>query len=454
MQISRESNKQIIRYVVPSVSAMIVSFTYNMVDGMFVGQGVGPSALASVNLAMPFTQIMTGLASMLSIGGATAMAIYKGKNDAKKANQVFLTSSLLVILTGLILTIIGFFASTFIARLFGATALLIGQTSTYIQWYSLFSIFFTATILGNSFVRNDGSPGLAFLGMIIGAFSNIFLDWLFIFPLQMGIKGAAIASGLGQLLSCLVLAIHFLRKKGILRIERFSVTIKQCREVIVCGLPEFVIQISQPMTIFCYNQVILHYLGESGLTAFAGVTYMMVIMLGVFFGISQGLQPLIGTSYGRRENHKVAYFFRAGLLINLILAATLYGIYVLVGPFALRLFITDYTLIPTAYTALKWYGLAYIPAAINIIYITYFLSIRKSMQAFLISCSRGIILNCLLIFTLPALFGSQVIWIPLFVAESLTFIFAIMLKKRKKASDLSPLQVKESLKDRISQERL
>ncbi|WP_251867090.1 MATE family efflux transporter [Enterococcus malodoratus] len=86
---NKENNKQILRYVLPSVSAMIVSFTYNMVDGMFVGQGVGPSALASVNLAMPFTQIMTGIASMLAIGGATAMAIYKGKEDTKRANQVF-----------------------------------------------------------------------------------------------------------------------------------------------------------------------------------------------------------------------------------------------------------------------------------------------------------------------------------------------------------------------------
>lgn len=452
MQVSKENNKQILRYVVPSVSAMVVSFTYNMVDGMFVGQGVGPSALASVNLAMPFTQIMTGLASMLAIGGATAMAIYKGKEDKERANQVFLTSTLLVIIAGLMMTAIGFFTPTQIARLFGATDLLLERTATYIKWYSLFSIFFTATILGNAFVRNDGSPGLAFWGMIVGAFSNIFLDWLFIFPLQMGIKGAAIASGLGQLVSCLVLAIHFLRKKGILRIERFSVTLKQCREVIICGLPEFVIQISQPMTIFCYNLVILHYLGESGLTAFAGVTYMMVIMLGVFFGISQGIQPLIGASYGRRENHKVQYFFQAGLLINLILSAGLYSIYVLIGPFALKLFITDHSLIPLAYTALKGYGFAYIPAAINIIYITYFLSIRKSMQAFWISCSRGLVLNCLLIFALPALFGAKLIWIPLVVAESLTLIFAMLLKRSRKAKKISVEQAKENLENSVSQE--
>lgn len=451
---NKENNKQILRYVLPSVSAMIVSFTYNMVDGMFVGQGVGPSALASVNLAMPFTQIMTGIASMLAIGGATAMAIYKGKEDTKRANQVFLTSTLLVIIAGLFITGVGFFASTQIARLFGATELLLGQTATYIKWYSLFSIFFTASILGNAFVRNDGNPELAFWGMIVGALSNIFLDWLFIFPLQMGIKGAAIASGLGQLLSCLVLACHFLRKKGILRIERFSVNVKQCREVIVCGLPEFVIQISQPMTIFCYNLVILHYLGESGLTAFAGVTYMMVIMLGVFFGISQGLQPLIGTSFGRRETHKVNYYFRAGLLINLILSTLLYSIYVLVGPYALKLFITDNTLIPLAYTALKWYGLAYIPAAINIIYITYFLSIRKSGQAFWISCSRGIVLNCLLIFTLPALFGIKLIWLPLLIAESLTLIFAMLLKKRKNTKNIIADRTEDCLKKRMSQDNL
>ena len=139
----KEDNKLIARYVLPSISAMVVSFAYNVVDGMFVGQGVGETALAAVNITVPFTEIMTGLASMLTIGGATVMAIRKGRGDHKGANQAFLTSTTLVLLTGFILTLVGVLFPYQIAETFGATALLVEETATYIRWYFMFSIFFT-----------------------------------------------------------------------------------------------------------------------------------------------------------------------------------------------------------------------------------------------------------------------------------------------------------------------
>lgn len=148
----KDDNLQILHYVLPSVSAMVVSFTYNVVDGMFVGRGVGETALAAVNLAVPFTEIMMALASMLTVGGATAMAIRKGRGDREGANHAFLASTVLVLASGLVLPLIGWLFSHPIAGAFGATDLLIGETADYIRWYSLFAIFFTCSILGCAFV--------------------------------------------------------------------------------------------------------------------------------------------------------------------------------------------------------------------------------------------------------------------------------------------------------------
>lgn len=424
----KENNKLILRYVLPAIASMVVSFTYNVVDGMFVGQGVGENALAAVNLTVPFTEVMTGLASMLTIGGATVMAIRKGRNENDGANHAFMTSATLVLTAGVLLTLIGTIFPRQIAMFFGATDILMGDTITYLRWYSMFSIFFTASILGSAFVRNDGSPGLAFWGMIAGAISNIFLDWLFVFPLQMGIKGAAIASGLGQLIACLILATHFIKKQGILRIKRVTPNADLGKKVVMRGLPEFVIQMSQPITVFCYNRVILENLGEPGLAAFAAATYPLLILLGVFFGISQGLQPLMGNSYGDKQTEDVKYFFRAGVVINLILTTAVYILFCVIGKGILSLFITDALLIPLSYQALWSYGLAYIPASLNIIYITYFMSTKNTPRAMFIACCRGVVLNSVCVFAIPALFGVTAIWLPMMIVETLTLMIAFIIK--------------------------
>lgn len=426
----KQDNRLIARYIFPSISAMVVSFAYNVVDGMFVGQGVGETALAAVNITVPFTEIMTGLASMLTIGGATIMAIRKGRGDNEGANNAFLTSSLLVLITGITLTLIGLLFPYKIAEIFGATALLMEETATYIRWYFMFSMFFTLSILGCAFVRNDGDPVLAFWGMVSGAIANIFLDWLFVFPLQMGIKGAAIASGLGQLVSCVLLFIHFIRREGILRFHKFRMKPALFKEVVIRGLPEFVIQMSQPITIYCYNQVILAHLGESGLSAFAACTYLLLIVMGVFLGVSQGIQPLLGNSCGEERYEDVRYFFRAALLINLAITAILYGMFFTVGDRVLSLFIRDRALIPTAFTALRGYGLSLIPASANIVFISYFLSTANTSRALVISCSRGFVLNSLCVFLIPMWLGAEFIWCPMIVAETLTLCIAVIIKAR------------------------
>lgn len=426
----KEDRRQILQYVLPSISAMVVSCTYNVVDGMFVGQGVGENALAAVNLTVPFTEITTALASMLTVGGGTIMSIRKGRGDDKGANQAFMTSVTLVSIVGIFMLLIGSLFPTPLARLFGATPMLEGLTVDYLRWYSLFSIFFTIAILGSVYVRNDGSPSLSFWGMVAGAGANIFLDWLFVFPLQWGIIGAAVASGLGQVVACIILSIHFIKKRGILRFQKPKLERVLVKKVCMRGLPEFVIQMSQPITIFCYNRAILKYLGEGNLAAFSACTYMLIVVFGVYMGVSQGIQPLLGNSFGNQNREDMKYFFKAGLKLSCGVTAVIYILYYALGPVLLTLFIKEESLIPVAYDALRLYGLSTIIASLNIVYIYYFLSTKNTAPAMGIALCRGIILNSLCIFIIPAVFGKGSIWFPVIVAEAITLIIAVIIKSR------------------------
>lgn len=209
--------KSLFGYIFPALGGLFVTYLYNVVDGIFVGQGVGSAALGAVNIGVPFITFVVAVAAMFPMGGATVVAIRMGREDKNGANHAFMTALSLTVLLSVILMITGMVFSGQIVDLSGAEKLsaeMREMSAQYLFYYSAFSIPMLMSTCLSVFIRNDGSPTLAFVGMCTGAAANIFLDWLFIFPFDMGVIGAAVASGLGQVFSVLVLLTHFLRKKG------------------------------------------------------------------------------------------------------------------------------------------------------------------------------------------------------------------------------------------------
>ncbi|MDL2214284.1 MATE family efflux transporter [Clostridia bacterium OttesenSCG-928-O13] len=409
--------KTLTKYVVPSVAAMMVNFLYVVVDGIFVGRGVGTNALAAVNISIPYTSFVIALASMLVMGGASVTAIRMGRGDDKGANDAFMTSAVLVAGTAAILTLIGVFLPGPVAALSGASDALMQNTIDYIRYYCLFAVVNGLAMLCTTFVRNDGRPGLAFAGMVSGALANIFLDWLFVFPLQMGIKGAAIASGLGQLLSLAILSTHFLHKKGALRVRRFSFTFALARKVLWRGMPDLITQMGTPITTLCYNYVVISALGEIGVAAYSVIGYLLTLILGVFLGVSQGIQPLIGNCFGAGDTAGERYYLKAGLALNLGLSALIYAGLFIFGPQVISVFNGDAELGRIAYEAIRIYGLSFVVASVNIIFTTYYFSTKRSGHAIAIAALRGLCLNILFILTFPSLFGAGALWWAVVAAE-------------------------------------
>lgn len=427
-----EKTKSLFGYIFPALGGLFVTYLYNIVDGIFVGQGVGAAALGAVNIGVPFITLVVAIAAVLPMGGATVVAIRMGRGDKKGANHAFMTAFSLTVLLSVLLMVAGMAFSRQIVDLSGARELsdkMREMSAQYLFYYSAFSIPMLMSTCLSVFIRNDGSPALSFVGMCVGAAANIFLDWLFIFPLDMGIIGAAVASGLGQVFSVLVLLSHFVRKKGALRITVFRKDFLLMKKICKRGVPEAVTQLTTPVTAFCYNLMLARMVGDIGVSTFSVLSFIYSLANAILSGVAQGLQPLWGHCYGKRDTGEMGWYFHCGIIINSILSVLIYGTLFFFDKPVICIFNQDADLVQTASAVLPVFSLSFIPMGVNLIYTAYLFSTKRTGAANAIAISRGLIVKSLAIFCIPMFFGSDMIWIAPFIAEIVTFIFAARLCK-------------------------
>lgn len=427
--------KQLCSYIFPAVGSLFVTYLYNVMDGIFVGQGIGSAALGAVNIGVPFITFAVAIVAMFPMGGATIIAIRMGRDDKDGANNAFMTALTLTVLTAVILTVVGTVFSQQIVDLSGTRKLgeeMRRMSADYLFYYSAFSLPMLMSNCLSVFVRNDGSPALSFVGMCTGAVSNIFLDWLFIFPLQMGVIGAAVASGLGQIVSLLVLLSHFIRKHGNLRIRRFTIQPVLIRKICKRGAPEAVTQLTTPVTALCYNLVLAGLVGDIGVSTYSVLSFIYSLANAVLSGVAQGLQPLWGNSYGKQDTKEINDYFRFGMAINLMLSVLISAVLILFDEPAIRIFGQDIELINAASKALPVFALSFIPMALNLVYTSLLYSTKRTKQSDIIAICRGIVLKAIAIFCIPIIFGSNTIWAAPLVAEMITFAIAVVLTRKTK----------------------
>lgn len=427
--------KSLCGYIFPAMGGLFVTYLYNVVDGIFVGQGVGSAALGAVNIAVPFITFVVAIAAMFPMGGATVVAIRVGREDRKGANQAFMTAVTLTLTMSVLLMVAGMVFSKQIVDISGASRLsdeMRKMAADYLFYYSAFSIPMLMSTCLSVFVRNDGSPALSFIGMCVGAIANIILDWLFIFPLKMGIIGAAIASGLGQVFSVLVLLSHFWSKKGRLKPSFIKLEITLVKKICKRGVPEAISQLTTPVTALCYNIMLASLAGDIGVSTFSILSFIYSLANAILSGVAQGLQPLWGNRYGKKDTEEINWLFRCGIIINLVLSVIIYGALFFLDKPVICIFNSDAELVQTASEALPFFGLSFIPMALNLVYTSFLYSTKRTKQSNLIAVSRGIIIKAMAICSIPMLFGSEMIWVAPFIAEALTLIAAITITKHTK----------------------
>lgn len=428
--------KVVFQNVAPAILANACVFLFSVVDGIFVGQGAGMQALGAVNLALPYVLIVQALNAMASIGGVTITAIRFGRGDQQGAQNAFMHAVTINCIVGCLVTLTGCCMTGIVCHFLGVSDSYYEMSKDYIFWWSLFAIANSVSLNLQSFCRNDGSPGLVAITNIVITSLNIFLDWLLVFPFNMGVKGAAIATGISQVIGLLVILSHFIFKKGKLRIKKYKPQAVLYKKVIIRGLPEAIAQFSTPVTTFCMNRSLMNYYGDLGINAFSIISYVSSFTMAIFFGASEGMQPLFGQAYGAKNDDDLKFYFKRGIEISVVGSTVCVVAYVIFNHSLCQIFGGDEKTIVFTEMHMWKYCWGFIVGSINTMISSYFYSTKRSGQAVSVNVIRSLIMNSFIITVFPLIFGKGIVWHTFGIYEFLVLVIGIIIMKHSERNGI------------------
>lgn len=421
-------SKVFFKYVLLSILSMLGLSFYVLVDTLFIANGVGSMGLTALNLVLPMYSLVNGVGLMLGIGAATRFSILIGKGRKEHGSKVFTQALYIAVSTSLVLTFMGIFFSDDIAGLLGADRSILPLAGTYLKTIICFSFAFIVNNVILGFVRNDGNPKLAMIAMIAGSISNIILDYIFIFPLQLGMFGAAFATGLSAVLSMCILSAHFIKKKNNFKILLCKFSIIDIGRIFSLGIPSFITEFSSGIIMLVFNFTILKIAGNVGVAAYGIIANLALIAVAIFTGIAQGIQPIISINYGAGKMKNIRKFFSYACILAVALGALFYTTGTLFSENITELFNRDGDIVLTqiASKGINIYFTAFFLMGINIVATSFFSSIAKPKQSFTISMMRGFLAIIPLILMLPRFLGITGVWLIIPLAELITLMVSTL----------------------------
>lgn len=418
-----------IRYSFFSIMGMIAISCYILADTFFVAQGLGTNGLAALNLAIPTYDFIHGTGLMLGMGGATRFSILKSQNNQKGADTIFTNTVYLGIFFSIIFMLGGLFFSGSLARLLGANQNTFEMTNTYLRVMMLFSPAFIFNDIILCFVRNDGNPRLSMIATVCGSLFNVVFDYIFIFPCNMGMLGAVLATGFSPVVGLTIMSPHWLGKKRGFHFRKLVPDADSIRTNISLGFPSLLSQISAAIVMIVFNMLILGLEGNTGVAAYGVIANISLVVLSFYTGIAQGIQPLVSHSYGRKKTDGIRQFLRYAMISMVILSAVMYLIlFVFADPIA-SAFNSEHNakLQEIAITGLKLYFTSLVFAGFNIILSMYFTSVEKALPAQIISLLRGLILIIPIAFLFANLWDMTGVWMSFPATELVTALVGAVL---------------------------
>lgn len=420
------------KYVSLNVLSMIGLSCYILADTYFIANGIGENGLTALNLAIPVYSFISGVGLMLGIGGAAKYAIFQAQETKNQGNQVF---TMMLLVAAAFAVIFMFPGSTFaypIAELLGANTETLEMTGVYLKTILLFSPAFLLNNILNAFVKNDGNPQLSMVAMFTGCMFNIIFDYIFIFPMQMGMLGAVLATGFAPVVGIAILSVHLIRKQNHFHLVKVKMNISMMLSAVSIGIPSLVTEMSSGIVMILYNILILKLVGNVGVAAYGIIANIVLVVLAIYSGIAQGMQPILSEAYGRGNKERLKNILFYGVVTVLIMSAVIYsGLFVYTDRVS-ALFNRDANekLQQIANAGIRWYFTGIPFAGLNIVLALYFASAEKAFPAQIISILRGFILIIPLVFLLSVMFRLTGVWISFPVTEILTAIVGIFFYKR------------------------
>ena len=419
------------KYFFPTMCAALSTSVYILFDTIFIGQGVGSKGLTALNISLPIYSIYFGTGLLIGIGGSTLMSIEKGRGRLDKANKIFTLSFILGLILAIIYCIIGFVFLEEIALILGATKEIMPFVKEYMVVVVIGTIPFVMGSVMAPFIRADKAPKKAMFAVIFSGFLNIILDYIFVFPLDMGMRGAAIATVFSYTISCLILLTHLLSKNNTLRFKKEFYKLSYITRIFKCGLPSLFIEVSLGFVIFIFNIQILKIIGDDGVTAYSIISNTGIIAVALFNGISQTIQPLISINMGANLKERADKLRNLGLSTALVIGVAFFILCIVFPESIVRIFVkpTD-TVLAIAINSIRIYSTAFIIMGINMVSGAYFQSIELAKESFIIAFCRGLLFVSICVFVLPLFIGINGIWLSVPIGELLTLIVTVIFVKK------------------------
>lgn len=423
--------KLLIKLSVPATLAMIVNALYNIVDAIYIGQGVGFLGMAGLTVSFPIQMFILAVGQMVGIGGGALASISLGEGDSEKADNVAGNAYVLIVILGIAIMILGSLLLDPILKTFGASSDVLPYARDYMSVIFMGAVFFSFSVVGNNIVRSEGNAMVAMISMMIGAGLNIVLDPVFIFALDMGIRGAALATILSQFVSFIYLLFYMYSGKSIFAIKPHHLRphVEYMKEILSLGFPAFSRQVGGSILAIFLNNGIVHYGGDIALSAYGAINRIISFLFMPMFGVLQGFQPIAGFNYGAKRFDRVRESIKIAQITLIAMSSFGWAIAQLFPALIMRLFTPETEVIEIGAHALRIIISAIPFVSIQIMSASVYQALGKPKPALFLSLLRQFILFIPLMYIIPAVTGLGLtgLWLTFPAADIVSTIVSIYM---------------------------
>lgn len=425
------------RFCLPSIIMMVFTSIYGVVDGYFVSNYVGKTPFAAVNLIMPFLMIIGGVGFMIGTGGSALVAKHLGEKDENQARRVFSMMMILTLILGVSISVLGIIFADKVALLLGADIEMLDYCVTYARTCLIFNTMFMFQNVFQSFLVTAERPKLGLVVIVAAGCTNMLLDFLFIAVFQMGVVGAALATGLSQTVGGLLPLIFFLRKNNgsKLHMVRTRLELRPVLQACSNGASELMTNISSSVVSMLYNHQLLTLAGENGVSAYGVLMYVSFIFAAVYIGYSIGTAPIVGYNYGAQNHAELRNIRVKSMRSMLIGGVIMVSLAELLAPVLAGIFVGyDKELFDMTVHAFRLFSFTFLLSGFNIWCSSFFTALNNGAISAAVSFLRTLVFQLAAVLILPIFFKLDGVWFSVAFAEVCAFIISMifLIAKRKK----------------------
>lgn len=428
------------QYVSQNILGMLGISAYILADTFFISKAGGAAGITALNLVLPVYSVMFALGSMMGVGSATRFKILRARKD-ETADDYFSNAVISAFFISLFFAFTGLSAPDKVLMFLGADAEILEVGISYTRIFMAFAPFFMWNYIWNAFVRNDGAPSLAMAATLSSSLFNVVMDYVFMFPLGLGMAGAALATAVSPVVGIMICSLHFFSKENTIcfrkKLPSFGKLIHSCQ----LGIAAFVGEISSGVITFVFNSLLLSLAGNVGVAAYGVVANTAIVATSIFNGVSQGSQPLLSDFYGKGNQRAIREVFGLSIVLSLGLALLILVLSNTLAESIIGIFNSEHNqkMAEYALEGMKLYFIGFLFAGVNITGTGYLSATEAAGWAFFTSVLRGFVFITGCAFLLSQFFGMAGVWTAFPVAEflsGLVVLYAVWKTGKKQQADM------------------